>query len=170
MQGWRNTQEDAHVAEQKLFGSDIQVFGVFDGHGGHQVAKWVEANFAKLLNDIPSFKNGDYKKALEELFLKIDELLLTPQVNKELQSYTGEEPSGPSQWGQTGDKLAYSIGCTANVALITPTEIYVANAGDSRCVAANKLKVAIELSKDHKPDNPEEKKRIEEADGFVEDN
>ena len=96
--------------------------------------------------------------------------MLTPQVNKELQSYTGEEPSGPSQWGSTGDKLAYSIGCTANVALITPTEIYVANAGDSRCVAANLKKQAIELSIDHKPDNPEEKKRIEQADGFVEDN
>lgn len=72
--------------------------------------------------------------------------------------------------GSSGDKLAMSIGCTANVALITPTEIYVANAGDSRCVAADKRRQAIELSKDHKPDNPEEKKRIEEAGGFVEDN
>jgi protein phosphatase 1G len=57
--------------------------------------------------------------------------------------------------------------------LITPTEIYIANAGDSRGVLAKKVndKVeAIEMSLDHKPDNHEEKERIEKAGGFVEDN
>lgn len=53
---------------------------------------------------------------------------------------------------------------------MTPTEIYVANAGDSRCVACDKSGKAVELSKDHKPDNTEEKARIEAAGGFVEDN
>jgi serine/threonine protein phosphatase PrpC len=57
----------------------------------------------------------------------------------------------------SSEKVAMSVGCTANVVIITPTEIYVANAGDSRCVACDKKKGAIELSKDHKPDNPEEK-------------
>jgi serine/threonine protein phosphatase PrpC len=57
--------------------------------------------------------------------------------------------------------------------LITPTDIYVANAGDSRGVLAKKVGEkfhAIELSIDHKPDNFDEKKRIEKAGGFVEDN
>ena len=36
------------------------------------------------------------------------------------------------------DKIANSVGCTAVVALLTPTEIYVANAGDSRCVMSIK--------------------------------
>jgi serine/threonine protein phosphatase PrpC len=57
--------------------------------------------------------------------------------------------------------------------LITPTEIYVANAGDSRAVLAKKSGEkfnAIELSVDHKPELPEERKRIEKAGGFVEDN
>ncbi len=62
------------------------------------------------------------------------------------------------------------VGCTAVTALVTPTEIYVANAGDSWCVLCLKNGSPKEMSNDHKPDNPEEKKRIEEAGGFVEEN
>lgn len=55
------------------------------------------------------------------------------------------------------------IGCTANVLLIDDQKkIYIANAGDSRCVLARAGK-AIPLSFDHKPDNEEEKNRIENA-------
>lgn len=52
--------------------------------------------------------------------------------------------------------------------LISKTEIYCANAGDSRAVLSKKGK-AKELSSDHKPDNPSEKRRIERANGFVEE-
>lgn len=57
-----------------------------------------------------------------------------------------------------------SIGCTANVILFSPDykKIYVANAGDSRCVMGKAGK-AVALSFDHKPDNEEEKRRIEAA-------
>ena len=64
--------------------------------------------------------------------------------------------------------VANHVGCTACVALITATEIYVANSGDSRAVLSKKG-VAVEMSRDHKPDLPTEKKRIEKAGGFVED-
>ncbi len=122
----------------------------------------------QLLSELPSFKNGDYSKALEEAYLKVDELLLTPDVNKKLQTYTDGESSSP--WSMASDKVAISVGCTAVCALITPKEIYVANAGDSRCVVCLHNNDAREMSKDHKPDNPEEKSRIEAAGGFVEDN
>ena len=56
-----------------------------------------------------------------------------------------------------------SIGCTANVILIDDMKkIYAANAGDSRCVLARGGK-ALPLSFDHKPDNEEERRRIEHA-------
>ena len=45
------------------------------------------------------------------------------------------------------------------MALVTKTEVYVANAGDTRCVIANKGN-AKDLSVDHKPDLPNEKRRV----------
>jgi len=39
MQGWRLNMEDAHIANPKFLGNeDKAVFGVFDGHGGREVA------------------------------------------------------------------------------------------------------------------------------------
>jgi serine/threonine protein phosphatase PrpC len=56
-----------------------------------------------------------------------------------------------------------SIGCTANVILIEDRKkMFIANAGDSRCVLA-RAGQAVPLSFDHKPDNQEEKERIEKA-------
>lgn len=40
--------------------------------------------------------------------------------------------------------------------------MFVANAGDSRCVLSRNGK-AIPLSEDHKPENEEERRRIEKA-------
>lgn len=53
--------------------------------------------------------------------------------------------------------------------LITKTEIYCANAGDSRAVLSRKNK-SKDLSVDHKPNLPNEKRRIERANGFIEEN
>ncbi|XP_044015569.1 probable protein phosphatase 2C 21, partial [Aphidius gifuensis] len=57
-------------------------------------------------------------------------------------------------------------GCTAIVALLHGENLYVANAGDSRCVLCRDGK-ALELSLDHKPKDTEEMKRIERAGGEV---
>lgn len=52
--------------------------------------------------------------------------------------------------------------------MITKTEILCSNAGDSRSVLSRKGK-SKDLSVDHKPDLPAEKRRIERANGFVEE-
>jgi serine/threonine protein phosphatase PrpC len=68
-----------------------------------------------------------------------------------------------------------SKGCTANVMLIKDNVIYVANAGDSRCVLGIKGK-AVPMSVDHKPSLISERTRILKAgstisaEGRIDDN
>lgn len=50
-------------------------------------------------------------------------------------------------------KVGDSVGCTANVVMIAGNKIIVANAGDSRS-ALSRNGTVIELSKDHKPEDP----------------
>lgn len=57
-------------------------------------------------------------------------------------------------------------GCTAVVALLRGNELYVANAGDSRCIICREEK-AIDMSIDHKPEDAPELERITKAGGKV---
>lgn len=57
-------------------------------------------------------------------------------------------------------------GCTAVVAVLRQNELVVGNAGDSRCVLCRNGE-ALDLSVDHKPEDDEERKRIEAAGGKV---
>lgn len=52
------------------------------------------------------------------------------------------------------------------VALLVGNQLFVANAGDSRCVVCRDGK-AVEMSIDHKPEDEAEKERIEIAGGKV---
>ncbi|XP_073943864.1 protein phosphatase 1G [Choristoneura fumiferana] len=57
-------------------------------------------------------------------------------------------------------------GCTAVVALLRGNDLYVANAGDSRCIICREGK-AIDMSIDHKPEDAPELERITKAGGKV---
>lgn len=52
MQGWRMKMEDSHIIHCE---DDLIVFGVFDGHGGREVAKYCSENFVTVLKSLPSF-------------------------------------------------------------------------------------------------------------------
>ncbi|XP_036149694.1 probable protein phosphatase CG10417 isoform X2 [Monomorium pharaonis] len=64
------------------------------------------------------------------------------------------------------EKPGSDSGCTAVVAILKDNELYVANAGDSRCVLCRDGQ-AIELSLDHKPEDAPEMERIVKAGGEV---
>ena len=55
------------------------------------------------------------------------------------------------------------------MALVDGKNLYVANAGDSRCVLCHGSETKA-MTEDHKPENPLEKERICRAGGYVEDN
>ena len=69
--------------------------------------------------------------ALRETFLKMDLMLVTPEGKRELQQIkSGGTDKDDGGWNQ--DSYA---GCTANVVLLhNLNTLYIANAGDSRCV------------------------------------
>lgn len=98
-----------------------------------------------------------------ETFLRIDILLATPEGKRELSALknSGDDSKGDFQ----SESFA---GCTANVALMVKKDLYVANAGDSRCVLCSRGQ-AIELSQDHKPELDKERERIQKAGGYITD-
>lgn len=149
------TMEDAHITNVNI-GNDIALFAVFDGHGGPEVAKFCERYFLEELLKNKNFIAGSYKLALEENFLKMDEILLSEQGPELLKPFKPEP-----------DATLSLAGCTANVALITKTQIYIANAGDSRTVLYKNDRSIVPLSTDHKPDLEAEKARITNAGGYV---
>jgi protein phosphatase 1G len=80
-----------------------------------------------------------------------------------------EQQMGSAEDAQTAESnIADTAGCTAVTVLITPTEFYIANAGDSRAVLC-RGGVAVPLSEDHKPNDPRESERILKAGGTVEE-
>ena len=180
MQGWRRGMEDTHITIPNL-ADDVAFFGVFDGHGGilasliplgQQVAVYAKKYLPDMIKFCAAFKAKNYKQALIDTFLAFDKRLESDEGRKEfVAANKAEKGKSPVKHERSDSCLesANFVGCTACVALITKTEIIVANSGDSRCVLA-KNGIAINMSVDHKPDMEKEKRRIEKANGFVEEN
>lgn len=57
------------------FEDEKHIFGVFDGHGGGEVAKYTKRHFEEGLREVEEFKQSNYKEGLRKGFLKIDESL-----------------------------------------------------------------------------------------------
>jgi len=52
MQGWRLNMEDSHLAEVSFMDSNQKsLFGVFDGHGGREVAVYCKKHYSRMLAD-----------------------------------------------------------------------------------------------------------------------
>nr|KYP38521.1 Protein phosphatase 2C 16 [Cajanus cajan] len=137
----------------------VHFFGVYDGHGGSQVANycrermhWALAEEIELVKEglsVESTKDDCreiWKKAFTNCFLKVD-------------SEVGGEVNGEAIAPET-------VGSTAVVAVICSSHIIVSNCGDSRAVLC-RGKEPMALSVDHKPNRDDEYARIEAAGGKV---
>lgn len=76
--------EDASLHVENYPLKNHFLFGIFDGHGGAEVATYVERHFCLELFLNKDFKDKKYEQALIENFNKMDHLLMTETGRKEL--------------------------------------------------------------------------------------
>jgi len=158
MQGWRMSMEDAHTTVPTVPGlGSCSFYGVYDGHCGHTIAKYSSENLLNEFlnhNDLRDIINSEdnekidpavISKVMEESFVILDDYMRTIPPWK-----NGEDQSGT----------------TAVCGFITKNDIICANCGDSRAIVSSGGELKL-VTRDHKPYNDEEKRRIEKAGGSV---
>jgi serine/threonine protein phosphatase PrpC len=159
LQGKRDANEDQHFHIMNLNGennefNNINLFGVFDGHGGKLVSKYLKETLPPFF--ITKFKKNLYLKddSASKYFIKVYDLLQDKLRN--------DHPRAVVHCGSTA-----CVGIHYKD-INNEDKIWILNVGDSRAVKCNKDNIAEQLSLDHKPNSPEEKNRIEELGGKLE--
>ena len=139
----RQYMEDQGIAIEN-FNNDPNkiIFGLFDGHGGDQVSKYLQENFAIYMKQMMPFNN--YFQDFVNLFKTLDEKVKSLNCP--------------------------DAGSTATIVYIERQNdkkyLYCINVGDSRCIIINK-KGIMRLSKDDRVEDPNEKERIIKEGGFI---
>ncbi|XVF80738.1 hypothetical protein PTKIN_Ptkin15bG0099200 [Pterospermum kingtungense] len=143
----------SHLGSLSKFPKPSAFYGVFDGHGGPEAASYIRKNALRFFFEdvnFPQTNEGDdifleeIEHSLRKSFLLADLALADDcTVNS-------------------------SSGTTALTALIFGRLLMVANAGDCRAVLCRKGE-AIDMSEDHRPIYPSERRRVEELGGFIDD-
>ncbi|CAJ0609763.1 unnamed protein product [Cylicocyclus nassatus] len=157
-QGYRPYMEDRmhYMYDPNM---NLSIFGIFDGHGGMAVSHYLESNFAKSIRERLLRQETrrrlsiegmlDLRDPIEEMFVR--EVLRLDDTLSQLSS------------------VCTSLTGSTMIAAIMEANRYlsVINVGDSRAVACDLKNQMVSLSKDHKPNDPIERKRIENAGGYV---
>ncbi|KAM3875542.1 putative protein phosphatase, Mg2+/Mn2+ dependent, 1Na (putative) [Diretmus argenteus] len=150
MQGWRAQMEDSHICMPQLGGelAEWGYFAVFDGHAGSRVAHYCSRNLLDNIMDTGGVKAeedpAEVKEGIREGFLAIDRKMA--------------KIARRDSWDRSGS--------TAAAVMLSPRHIYFINCGDSRTLLCRNGQVVF-YTEDHKPFNPKEKERIENAGGSV---
>lgn len=142
-QGHREYMEDMVDVEENFY-NNLDFFAVYDGHGGDQVAIYL-------------------KKTLKSK-MKENIKILYPNVPAAILKTFTEVANGIDQ------TFGMHTGSTALVMIKSPVEFWIANTGDCRAILKyfeNPKYMAKQLTKDHKPNDPDEEKRIKGENGFI---
>lgn len=155
--GKRDKNEDQHDIIINLDNknkdlNNINYFAVYDGHGGKDVSKYLKYNISKYFtNNFNQYNITDsinFKKYIEKVFDHIQTKLERKFKN-----------------------ISYNIGSTALIIIMfkhnDDTYSYIANIGDCRSILCDKKNIPKQLTKDHKPNQIDEKKRIEKIGGQI---
>ncbi|CXI41041.1 protein phosphatase PPM2 [Plasmodium berghei] len=127
MQGWRKNMEDSHICYNNIKVNEIEevisIYGVFDGHGGPNVSKWISYNFYRIfvksikeasdemkkdnLDKSENYKLKLIKLTLEKTFLKLDEEMLLTENQEKLKKYNASAQE--TEESDTKENYLYSI-------------------------------------------------------------
>ena len=162
---------------------NISLFGMFDGHNGPEVSKYISLHFSQFLSENVNFINGNYKKSLEETFINIDDSLRSLQAQLELSKYSITkdiktdinkndffedflELFEPRNLDKVN--IAEFCGSSGIVVLITEKIAFIANLGNSKCIPVNNKNEIMKdkISKEHTINDDEEIKRLNEKFGW----
>ncbi|PNX87289.1 putative protein phosphatase 2C 60-like protein, partial [Trifolium pratense] len=139
--------------------SSTSFFGVYDGHGGKAVAKFCAKYLHQQVLKSEEYIAGDVGTSLQKAFFRMDEMMRGQRGWREL-AVLGDKVKGfngmieglirsprcsgdnkdqsDDDWtfekGPHSDFDGPTSGSTACVAIIRNNLLFVANAGDSRCV------------------------------------
>ena len=128
---------------------NISFFSIFDGHAGNKCAEYLKTNLHNYILNSPHFPSSPIK-AIRHGFQLCEKNFINTIYTKPFNQY-----------------LDYSGSC-AIIVLIINSHCYIANLGDSRAIYSyNSGNNFYQLSRDHKPDDPKEKKRIYKAGGSI---
>ena len=141
--GNRNYMEDQAISIDNLCNDPNKIFfGLFDGHGGGEVSKFLQENIATYFKQMLPFQN--HFEDIKNLFNTLDEKIRELNVP--------------------------DAGSTATIVYIEKIKgkkiLYCANIGDSRCVLVNNDGL-MRLSHDDRVDDPKEKERIIKQGGVI---
>ncbi|XP_074295766.1 putative protein phosphatase 2C 14 [Silene latifolia] len=145
VKGKKKFMEDSHKILSCIHGNPNKgFFGVYDGHGGRKAVEFVEEHLHENIIEMVENCQGSTGKdeAVKAAYLRTDKEFLEQDVG--------------------------SGACCITV-LIDGGEMVVSNLGDCRAVVC-RGGVAEALTKDHKPEREDERKRIEDEGGYVEFN
>ena len=128
---------------------NISYFGIFDGHGGNKCSTFLYEHFHEYLFN-SNFFPEDPIKAIRETFKK------------------AEEDFFKMAYDPNNKKLIDKSGSCAVVSLIIDNILYSINLGDSRSLYSYGTGTYIyQITRDHKPNDEIEKKRIESVGGEI---
>jgi len=126
-------------------------FGVYDGHGGAQCADFLRDQLHQLIVKDEAFPE-DPRLAMERGFQEAERIF-----------NTFAEKEAPLETGQVDRS-----GSCAIIVLIVGDICYVGNVGDSRAILSiDGGEKIIRLSRDHKPEDEDERNRIESNGGKI---
>lgn len=152
-QGRRPTMEDTHIAAAfniSIEGTDYpcRLFGIFDGHGGSEAARFVKFHIQQVLQElIPTTNRTELSSHGMYNALKLLGVRLSEEFNQKAPHLRDR-------------------GTTLSIALILNGLLWTANIGDSRIILANGG-TAEQLTEDQKPGDPYYTKQIIARGGSV---